>query len=89
MKKLTLILAACFLLSGCTMYSERFTYFDSETGATNHIVHVSHHTFMTYGKAAKLSTETQTMEFIRTVNAEGLSQRPDAESEFVACASCD
>jgi len=33
-----------------------------------------------WGEAAKLKTETQTMEFIRTVNADDLVSKPDAES---------
>lgn len=63
---------------GCQSYRERFTYVDPKSGGTNHVVDVSFHSFLIWGKAAKLRTETQTMEFIRTVNAEGLETRPDA-----------
>ena len=68
------------LLCGCTTYSERFTYIDPATQTTNHVVSVSHRTFLVWWQAAKLKTETQTMEFIRTVNADGVVSRPDAES---------
>ena len=68
------------LLCGCTTYHERFTYIDPATQTTNHVVSVSHRTFMVWGQAATLETETQTMEFIRTVNATGLMHKPDAES---------
>ena len=67
------------LLSGCTSYHERFTYLDA-TGQTNHVVHVSHHTFLVWGKAAELKTETQTMEFIRTVNARDVELKTDSEA---------
>ncbi len=73
-------LAVVVLLSGCAHYSERFTYRNPDTGSTNHVVHVSHTTFLMFGKAAELSTETQTMEFIRTVNAKDIESSPDAES---------
>ena len=79
MKTLILIIAI-ILLSGCSHYAERFTYIDPASGNTNHVVSVTHTTFLMGGEAAKLKTETQTMEFIRTVNAEGISQRPDSES---------
>lgn len=81
MKRIVLIglFTIPFVLSGCAYYSERFTYFD-EQGRTNHVVSVTHQTFLMVGEAAKLSTETQTGEFIRTVNAEDLGTRPDAES---------
>ena len=68
------------LLCGCTTYNERFTYIDPATQTTNHVVSVSHRTFMVWGQAATLETETQTMEFIRTVNADGLVSKPDADS---------
>lgn len=75
-------LAAMFalaLLSACSCYTERFTYFAPD-GRTNHVVDVRHRTFLMYGQAARLKTETQTSEFIRTVNAEGVTLRPDSES---------
>ena len=68
------------LLCGCTTYNERFTYIDPATQTTNHVVSVSHRTFLVWWQAAKLKTETQTMEFIRTVNADDLVSKPDAES---------
>jgi len=74
-----LFFVAAFLLSGCVSYNERFTYYDP-VGATNHTVHVSYRTFLTFGEAAKLSTSTQTEEFIRTVNAEGVIVKGDSEA---------
>jgi hypothetical protein len=67
------------LLAGCTTYHERFTFFNKD-GSTNHVVDVGHSTCLIYGQAARLKTETQTMEFIRTINAEGVLVKPDAES---------
>ena len=78
--KTKVFLSTLILFTGCSHYSERFTYIDPASGNTNHVVSVTHTTFLVGSEAAKLKTETQTMEFIRTVNAEGLSQRPDAES---------
>ncbi len=68
------------LLCGCQTYNERFTYVDPKTGATNHTVHISYRSCLMWGEAAKLKTETQTMEFIRTVNADDLVSKPDSES---------
>jgi regulator of protease activity HflC (stomatin/prohibitin superfamily) len=68
------------LLSGCVSYNERFTYLNPATGQTNHTVHVSYRHFLTWGEAAKLQTSTQTEEFIRTVNAEGVTVKGDAEA---------
>ena len=68
------------LLCGCTTYNERFTYVDPNTGSTNHTVHISYRSCLMWGEAAQLKTETQTMEFIRTVNADGLVSKPDADS---------
>ena len=68
------------LLCGCTSYNEWFTYVDPNTGSTNHTVHISYRSFLMWGESAKLKTETQTMEFIRTVNADGLVIKPDADS---------
>lgn len=73
-----LLVAFLLLLSGCSHYSERFTYFDG--GQTNHVVKVTHITFLMWGRAAALQTETQTQEFIRSVNAQDVESRPDAES---------
>lgn len=67
------------LFTGCQSYRERFTYFTPD-GSTNHIVDVRYQSFLMWGKAARLKTETQTQEFIRTVNADGLEWKPDAES---------
>ena len=74
---LVLVAVACV---GCQTYNERFTYVDPSSGSTNHVVHVSYRSCLLWGKAARLKTETQTMEFIRTVNADGLETRPDAAS---------
>ena len=81
--KARLISGLAFLLgplvaTSCSHYSERFTYYD-EQGQTNHVVNVSHTTFLVWGEASKLSTETQTGEFIRTVNSEEIMSRPDSE----------
>lgn len=78
MNRLALIPLAA-LLTGCTTYNERFTYFD-DAGKTNHVVHVSHRTFLVWGKAAELQTETQTQEFIRTVNAKDIELKTDSEA---------
>jgi len=43
-------------------------------------VDVSWRTCLVMGKAGQLRTTTQTMEFIRTVNAYGLVSKPDADS---------
>ncbi len=81
-RDLTFVLALFFLLmfvcSGCTTYSESFTYYGP--GGTNHTLTISHNTFLVYGKASKLATETQTGEFIRTVNAEGLQIKTDSDA---------
>lgn len=76
---LVLLIIAAFLLTGCQTYNERFTYYDP-AGQTNHVVHVSYRTFLTWGEAAKLQTSTQTEEFIRTVNAEGVTVKGDSEA---------
>lgn len=72
------LLAVLSALTGCSTYRERFTYYGPN--GTNHVVDVSHKTFLMFGQAATLKTETQTMEFIRTVNATGVLTKPDAES---------
>ena len=77
MKRL-LPVAMLILLCGCTTYHERFSYYGP--GGTNHTVCISHNTFLIWGEIAKLSTETQTEEFVRKVNAEGLSVKTDAEA---------
>lgn len=71
-----LVLAA---LTGCQNYREQFVYFDSQ-GHTNHVVNVRYQSCLLLGKAARLQTATQTQEFIRSVNADGLEFKPDAES---------
>ena len=68
------------LLCGCTTYHERFTYIDPASGGTNHVVDVSWRTCLIMGKAGQLSTTTQTMEFIREVNAVDAEIKPDADS---------
>lgn len=73
----------CLLLfSGCSSYYERFS-FTGEEGQT-HTVDVQHHTLFMFGKAANLNTDTQTEEFIRTVNATGVSQKPDGVDQIVS-----
>ncbi len=66
------------MCAGCSTYTESFTYWGP--GQTNHTVKVSHHTLLMYGKAARLETETQTMEFIRNVNATDLEVGGDAKT---------
>ena len=80
MRLLAPVVLLVWLLCGCTTYHERFTYIDPATQTTNHVVSVSHRTFLVWWQAAKLKTETQTMEFIRTVNADDIVSKPDAES---------
>jgi len=71
-------LLGLFVATSCSHYSERFTYYDTQ-GQTNHLVNISHTTFLVWGEAGKLSTETQTGEFIRTVNSEGILLKPDSD----------
>jgi hypothetical protein len=66
-------------LTGCTNYSEDFTKYNGD-GSIAHTVHVTHRTFLIVGKAATLRTETQTEDFIRNVNASGVSIKTDAEA---------
>lgn len=73
------ILVLGYFTLGCQSYRERFTYFAPD-GSTNHVVDVSYHSCLLLGKAARLRTETQTGEFIRNVNADGIEFKPDAES---------
>ena len=75
--KYLLVVAAIFL-TGCQTYHERFVYLAN--GYTNHIVDVSYTSCLMLGKAARLKTETQTGEFIRNVNADGLETKPDADT---------
>jgi len=70
---------ALLALTGCQTYHEQFVYF-SPTGQTNHIVNVGFTSCLMFGAAARLKTETQTGEFIRNVNADGLITKPDADS---------
>jgi len=77
--KRLLLVATLSLVCGCQSYRERFIYFGAD-GSTNHVVDVSFKSCLMMGKAAKLRTETQTGEFIRSVNADGLEVKPDAES---------
>lgn len=75
-----LVGAIAALLTGCQTYHERFIYLNPSTGETNHIVDVGFTSCLMFGSAARLKTETQTGEFIRNVNADGLVVKPDAES---------
>lgn len=75
-----LLLAGCLaLVTGCQSYREQFVYFDPH-GRTNHVVNVQFRSCLMMGKAARLQTATQTQEFIRSVNADGLEFKPDAAS---------
>jgi len=76
---LILLCALCAGCAGCQSYSERFTFI-GPTGLTNHVVNVSYSSCMMWGKAARLTTETQTMEFLRSVNAQDIEVRPDAKT---------
>jgi hypothetical protein len=77
MKRALFLTIVSLVVVGCTSYSERFTYSARHPVYTNeiqqHTVDISHQTFLMWGRASVLSTETQTGEFIRTVNAEELS----------------
>lgn len=77
---ITFLISVCLI--SCSTYYERFTY-TSEQGAS-HTVDVSHNTFLMYGKAATLNTDTQTEEFIRTVNAADIQRKPDGVDQIVA-----
>jgi hypothetical protein len=74
-----LVLLLCVLTVGCQSYREQFVYF-SPDGHTNHVVNVRFGSCLMFGSAAKLSTQTQTQEFIRNVNADGVVTKPDADS---------
>lgn len=78
MKKLFITILTLICLNSCSLYREQFTYY--EDGSPNHTVDVSFYNFFMLGKAGKLSTETQTMEFIRTVNAQDLENKVDSDS---------
>ena len=80
MRNLLLILVILVACVGCQTYHERFTYIDPASGATNHVVDVSWRTCLVMGKAGQLRTTTQTMEFIREVNAVDAEMKPDADS---------
>jgi hypothetical protein len=67
------ILAIIILLPGCSYYSEQFTF----TKETGHTVNVTHVSMFQMGAAGRLTTSTQTEEFIRDVNATDISVRPD------------
>ena len=54
------------------------------SNGNSHTVDVSHHTFFMFGKAANLNTDTQTEEFIRTVNADSAQQKPDGIDQIVS-----
>lgn len=74
-----LIGALLAMFTGCQTYREQFVYF-SPAGQTNHIVNVGFSSCLMFGSAARLRTETQTGEFIRNVNADGIVTKPDADS---------
>gem|GEM_PF-5038662 len=67
------------LFSSCSFYQEQFTKYD-ENGIPDHTVKVTHTTLFMVGEAAKLKTYTNTEDFIREVNAEGLKSETDKES---------
>ena len=71
-----LVLALTLALSGCSIYRERFDYFP-KANEPGHRVDVLHVSIFQFGKAARLTTSTQTEEFIRDVNAEGLESGTD------------
>jgi hypothetical protein len=73
---LSVAIAFCLALSGCSFYRERFTHYPTKTDP-GHVVDVVHVSIFQFGSAAKLTTSTQTEEFIRDVNAEGIVQKTD------------
>lgn len=77
MKFLAAILILCF--PSCLHYKEEFTYYN-ESGTPNHTVDVSYYNFLIMGKAGRLNTETQTMEFIRNVNASDVESKSDSDA---------
>jgi hypothetical protein len=79
MKKWLLGGLAALLMNSCSFYQEDFTKYD-EHGIPDHTVKVTHMTFFMTGEAAKLKTYTNTEDFIREVNAEGLKSETDKES---------
>lgn len=70
-----IITAIMLLFSSCSFYRENFTKYDN--GVPNHTVQVTYCTFLMIGEAARLKTTTQTEDFIREVNTEGASSKPD------------
>jgi hypothetical protein len=65
--------------TGCTRYSEDFTKYNPD-GTIAHVVSVRHNTFLIVGKATNLKTETQTDDFLRNVNADGVSIKTDSDA---------
>lgn len=59
------------LLTGCSMTGQHFTKFNPD-GTINHELHLRHYTLFMDSKAATLRSETQTEDFIHTLNAEGI-----------------
>ena len=78
-----LILIVVLVSSSCSIYRESFTH-EGTPEAPGHSVEVLHLTFFQFGEAGRLTTETQTMEFIRTVNAENVRAGTDGEALGVA-----
>ena len=73
---LGVVLSFCLALGSCSFYRERFTFSPTD-GKPGHVVDVVHVSAFQVGSAAKLTTSTQTEEFIREVNAEGIVQKAD------------
>jgi hypothetical protein len=70
------VLALTLALGGCSLYRERFTHYPKRD-EPGHVVEVLHVSVFQFGSAARLTTSTQTEEFIRDVNAEGIVQKTD------------
>jgi len=60
------------LLTGCSVTRQQFTAY-GPGGEIKHELDVYHVTFLVDGRAAILRNETQTEEYINTLNAEGVS----------------
>lgn len=75
MKNKIIPLILALSVSSCSFYQEEFTFM-GENG-NSHNVRVTHVSALLFGKAAQLNTDTQTEEFIRTVNASDVQQKPD------------
>ena len=70
------LLALVGLLPSCSYYSEQFTFLKDE----GHVVVVTHLSVLQSREASRLTTSTQTEEFIRDVNADNIREESDGKA---------